>query len=226
MESGVVDGGFEKLTETPPAPGTEAAKIVLESLRPHPNSKRIHTAPNPRIPATDKNGIIIKPAKATYDAGNLTDWQIEHGVHETEHHLYWPKSVFAKAGSLAKDFRNLEINRAKYPNFQHVRFHRRYDPFIMKYPTYLIPPKDVMETCMDEARNLELLGVQIDSLDSILAGMDDISRQAEEDIQEKKELISILCARVVCSEIVYPTHVQEAITKAQRYVPEQFQRAS
>lgn len=162
----------ESLHVTPPPPGTEAAKIVLASLRPHPNSKRIYTAPRPRMPATDKNGIIIKPQKAVFHRDKLSSWQISQGIHETEHHLYWPKSVFVKAGSLAKEFRELEINREKYPNFQHVRFHRRYNPFIEKYPTYLIPPKDVMETGIDEARNLKLLGVHIDSLDIIMRDLD------------------------------------------------------
>jgi hypothetical protein len=213
-------GYVEKLTEKPPQPGTEEAKFVLESLRPHPNSKRIHTTPHPRIPETNKNGIIIQPIKATVDRENLTKWQKDHGIHETEHHLYWPKSAFEKAGSLAKDFRNLEINRPKYPHFQHIRFHRRYDPFIIKYPTYLIPPKDVMETGMDEARNLKLLGVQIESLDSIMEDIDDFSQETLEQIEEKKQMISFLFAKVACSEIIFPSHVQEAIHKAQRYIPE------
>jgi hypothetical protein len=221
---GAMGLSYEKLTEAPPSPGTEAAKTVLESLRPHPDSARIHTTPYPRIPEVNKLGIVIRPVKASFDKQKLTPWQIEHGINETEHHLYWPKSVFVKAGSLAKEFRELEVNRENYPNFQHIRLHRRCDPFIMKYPTYLIPPKDVMETGIDEARNLKLLGVQINSLDSILGGLDDLSKEAEEEIAEKKEMISFLCARVVCSEIIYPTHVQEVVSRARRYVPDQFKR--
>ena len=223
MAEGLEVIGYEKLTKTPPKPGTEAAKYVLDSLKPHPGSKRIHTAPKPRIPDTNGLGIVIKPKPASFDRQNPTKWQSFHGLHETEHHLYWPKSVFQKAGSLAKDFRDLEFNRAKYPNFQHVRFHRRYDPFIEKYPRYLIPPKDIMETAMDEARNLKLLGVQIDSMDHILAGLDEFTPKLEEEVEERKEIIAFLCTRVVTSEVIYPTHVIEALFRAQRYAPEEFQ---
>jgi hypothetical protein len=214
---------FEKLATTPPTPGTEAAKLILESLRPHPGSEKIHTTPQPRIPHTNKLKIATKPIKASFDKDSLTTWQRKFGTHETEHHLYWPKSIFQQAGSLTKEFRDLDFNKPKYPHFQHVTFHRRYDPFILRYPKYLIPHKDIMETAIDESINLKLLGVQIDSLESILNGLDDVSPEIEEKVIERRVAIASLCSRVVCSEIVYPSFVQEAIYRAQRYVPDMFE---
>lgn len=206
----------------PPASSLEA-KILLEGLKPNFNTRHYHTAPRPRIPETNRHGVVVPIKPVSFNSESLTLWQREHGTKDSLHHLCWPKKAFENAGELADTYRKNRLNTVVLPRFQHVRYHRRHDRFIERYPTYLIPPDEVMVTFLDEAANHELLGHQIKRLDNLIEGVDDFTQETLEAIAESKEKARILCNRVASSEIIFPTFVQAALKKASRYVPLDFQ---
>lgn len=210
--------------DSPPGYNTPEAEMLLEQMRREPRNIRFE-APNPKIPEVNKHGLVIPPHKASYDIKNLTPWQEHCGVRETGHHIYWSRKAFESAGPLAKEFRDHSLNRVMLPNFQHKTYHRKHDPFIYRYPKFLIPSREVMITFLDEASNLELLGITVKRLDKMMDSIDDFNQEQEESFEESIEMTARLCGRVIQSEIVFPSHVQNVIYKAQRYIPELFEAA-
>lgn len=103
-----------------------------------------------RAPARNRHGLVIPPDPATITQERRQKYYKACFI--DRHHLYYPDKAFRSAGSLASDFMGHRFNQVWLPRFQHNKWHRRYDPFILKYRDYPIPADDVMETFLDELK--------------------------------------------------------------------------
>lgn len=208
--------------QAPTNPYSSEAQLLLESLRPPLGSRRFNSAPRPRIPERNRHKLVIPPVPINLKGRLLTTWQIEHGTEPSKHHLYYPKPIFNATSALAKTFRENKFNLVTLPNFQHRRIHARQDPFILRYPTYLIPDRGVMLTFMDEAETLESLDVCVRAIDMIENSLYDIPRSEEakimDDRDEKLEELRIACQRAKQTEIIFPALVSTALANAARFV--------
>ena len=118
-----------------------------------------------RAPERNRHGLVIPPDPAT-----VTQARIEYygkRARPDRHHLYFPKTAFKEAGTLATEFREHRFNSIWLPRFQHDKLHRKHDPFVRKYPGSLIPDEDVMATFLDEAHILDELKVCVKAIDMI-----------------------------------------------------------
>lgn len=118
-----------------------------------------------RAPARNRHGLVIPPDPATITPERRQKYTKACFI--SRHHLYYPDKTFRSAGSLATEFMGHKFNHVWLPRFQHNKWHRRYDPFILKNRTYLIPDDDVMETFLDEAHLLDELNVCVRAIDMI-----------------------------------------------------------
>ncbi len=199
-------------------PRSPEAQTVLHQLKRKRKSKNYYSHPRPRIPDTNRYGLVIPPERIELEGRGLTAW--ERGrLGLSDHHLYYPRKVFKAAGDLAYDFRNDPFNQIALPQFQHDRLHRRYDPFIESYPTYLIPKdEEVMATFIDEAKLLRSLSVCVRNVTMIDEGIyEDIeepSLQQQEERARKFEELERTYARAQKIEIVWPSVAQRAMSGA------------
>lgn len=114
-------------------------------------------------PRVTSVGLVLPPPREDCER-ETCQTTAQHGrCFISRHHLYWPASKFA-ADSLSQRFRQHPFNSVSLPRCQHDRYHQRFAQAYM-------PPEDVMEAFLDEAKLLERMGVVLGQLESIEAAV-------------------------------------------------------
>jgi hypothetical protein len=111
-----------------------------------------------RVPESNKFGLVLPPteyllAPLRTESPNDKDWP-------DLHHLYWPRKLYGKKKSLAKEFGDHSYNKVWLLRSDHDNYHAEYDGVP-------IPARDVMEVFLEEARTLELLRVSVRAVEMI-----------------------------------------------------------
>lgn len=174
------------------------------------------------MPDRNRYGLVIPPTAATSPRRLLP--AKEAGLDfPTKHHLYWPKSVFVAAGSLACEFRIHPFNIVTLPRFQHTEYHARYNEAVEhQFPGELVPEDDVMATFLDEAKLLERLGVSMRAIDmideAIYEGRVRQFAKTYENRQAHLDFIASGIGKAVELEFIRPERYQHMIQTAAEFI--------
>jgi hypothetical protein len=171
-----------------------------------------------KAPAKNKNGLIIPPDPAKVSPEVATYYGEKSKP--DRHHIYFPRVVFASESELSFKFREHRFNSIWLPRFQHDKLHNRYDELIRKYPKFMMPRIDVMETFLEEAQMLDELNVCVRAIDMIDDAIYEgkvvhINRTLEKR-EEKLEIISTVVELSRGFEVVSQKLAQTAMSDAFR----------
>src|SRR5579884_1808401 len=113
-----------------------------------------------RVPETNSFGLVLPPSSdnISYLLPNSPKPKKQEFV--DRHHLYWPRSVYLSDSKLAFKFREHRFNSVWILRTEHDAYHAIYD-------SVPIPPREVMQTFLEEAKLLEELNVCVQAIEMI-----------------------------------------------------------